>query len=392
MTRLTEPALRLRYRLVIFAAARTVINSGHRLVYPFLPALARGVGVDLSTMALAVTGRSALGLIGPVFGSLADWRGRKTAMLAGLGLFAAGMFLVMLWPTYPGLFLGLMLASAAKLTFDPALQAYIGDHVNYTQRGLAIAVVELSWSAAFLLGMPIIGWLIARTGQWNSPFPLLGLLALAALILVWRSIPPEGASHALRPSLAQGMRIIAAHPAARAGLSVSLLISAANEVVGIVYGAWMEDAFALQIAALGAASAVIGLAELGGESLVGGIVDRLGKRRAVAIGLMLSALTCILLPALGFGVAAALVGLFLFFITFEFTLVSSLPLMTEMVPQARATLMAGNAAALSAGRMIGALAGPALFEWGLVANGLAAALLNLAAWAILILYIAPEKG
>lgn len=385
-----KPEFRLRYRLLIFAVARTVLNTGHRMVYPFLPTLARGVGVNLDTMALAVTGRSALGLVGPLFGSLADWRGRKLAMIAGLLLFAVSMLLVTLWPTYPGLFLALVLASAAKLTFDPALQAFIGDHVHYTQRGLAIAITEVSWSAAFLLGMPLIGWLIARTGTWRAPFPFLSLFAVAAALLVWQTIPSDRAAHTVRPSLAQGLHIIASHPAARAGLSVSLLISAANEIVGIVYGAWMEDAFGLEIAALGAASAIIGLAELGGEGMVGGLTDRLGKRRAVSIGLVLSALTCILLPALGFGVVGALVGLFLFFITFEFTLVSSLPLMTEMVPQARATLMAGNAALLSGGRMIGALAGPVLFDLGLSANGLVAALLNLTAWAILVMYIPKD--
>ena len=35
----------LRTQIVAFTLARLVLNTGHRMVYPFLPAIARGVGV-----------------------------------------------------------------------------------------------------------------------------------------------------------------------------------------------------------------------------------------------------------------------------------------------------------------------------------------------------------
>ena len=58
-----------------------------------------------------MTARAALGVIGPLFGSLADTRGRRIASLVGLGLFALGMALVAVWPTYPALVAGLLLAA-----------------------------------------------------------------------------------------------------------------------------------------------------------------------------------------------------------------------------------------------------------------------------------------
>lgn len=384
------PALRLRLQLVVFTLARTVLNTGHRMVYPFLPTFARGLGVDLEAVALIVTARSGLGLVSPVFGSLADVRGRKVAMLAGMGAFTGGMVLVALWPTYPALFAGLLLAGIAKLVFDPALQAYIGDRVRYAQRGQAIALTELSWSGAFLLGMPLVGWLIARADAWQAAFPLLAVLGVFAIALIWRMIPSDAARDGSRPSLAQGARLVLRHAPARAGLVVSFLISAANEALMIIYGAWMEDAFALAVTALGASAIVIGLAELGGEGAVAGFVDRLGKRRAVALGIGLNALSAPLLPLLGFSVEGALVALFLFFISFEFALVSSLPLMTELVPHARATLMAGTAAAFASGRMTGALLGPRLFAGGLGMNVAVVVALDLLAVAVLLLYIRQE--
>jgi hypothetical protein len=66
-------------------------------------------------------------------------------------------------------------------------------------------------------------------------------------------------------------------------------------------------------------------------------------------------LAALALYFLGRTEAGALVGLFFFYITFEFTLVSIIPLMTELLPAARATLMAFNVAALSFGRALGDL-------------------------------------
>jgi predicted MFS family arabinose efflux permease len=380
----------LRTQIVAFTLARLVLNTGHRMVYPFLPAIARGVGVPLETAALAVTARAALGVIGPLFGSLADTRGRRIASLVGLGLFAMGMALVAVWPTYPALVAGLLLASAAKLIFDPAMQAYVGDRVPYARRGRALAVTELSWSFAFLLGMPLIGWLMSRSGSWRAPLPWLAFMALVALVGLARIIPPDRPAPGERVSLAAGVRIIRRHPAALGALVASLMIALANETMAIVYGAWLEDAFGLKVAALGLASAVIGVAELGGEGLVAAVVDRVGKRRAIILGVLGNALMALLLPAAGFSVGGALAGLFLFFLTFEFALVSLVPLMTELVPGARATLMAGNVAVFSVGRMLGALLGPVLFSYGLAANGVAAAILNVAAVITFVLLVQQE--
>ena len=380
----------MRTQIVAFTLARLVLNTGHRMVYPFLPAIARGVGVPLETAALAVTARAALGVIGPLFGSLADTRGRRIASLVGLGLFAMGMALVAVWPTYPALVAGLLLASAAKLIFDPAMQAYVGDRVPYARRGRALAVTELSWSFAFLLGMPLIGWLMSRSGSWRAPLPWLAFMALVALVGLARIIPPDRPAPGERVSLAAGVRIIRRHPAALGALVASLMIALANETMAIVYGAWLEDAFGLKVAALGLASAVIGVAELGGEGLVAAVVDRVGKRRAIILGVLGNALMALLLPAAGFSVGGALAGLFLFFLTFEFALVSLVPLMTELVPGARATLMAGNVAVFSVGRMLGALLGPVLFSYGLAANGVAAAILNVAAVITFVLLVQQE--
>lgn len=381
---------RLRFQLAAFSATRAVINTGFRMVYPFLPVFARGLGVSLQTLALTVTARSLLGALSPLLGSVADVRGRKWAMMVSLGLFAFGFMLLPLRPVFVVFTAALLISMVGKLIFDPAMQAYLGDRIEYARRGLAIAITEVGWSASSLIGIPIVGWLIDRRG-WQAPFPWIAALTVGALIVIWRLVPPDPVGGGPRTSLRSSFGLIAHHPPAVAGLAVGLLTSMGNESVNIVYGAWLEGAFGLRVAALGAATAVIGLAELSGEGAVAALSDRLGKRRLVGSAIALNALASLSLIGLGGALPTALIGLFLFYITFEVIIVGAIPLMTQVLPAARATVMASNVAGISLGRAVGAALGPALFTGTLVGNVLTATGLDLVALFALFTFVRVEE-
>jgi predicted MFS family arabinose efflux permease len=378
--------LRLRYQLVLFAVVRTVVNTGHRLVYPFLPVIARGLGVDLQAAALAVSARSILGLFGPVIGSAGDRLGRRRAMVTALLIFGVGFALVRPFPIYWVFALALGIQSIAKMLFDSSMQAYLGDVVQYARRGLAVAVTELGWSLASLIGLPLVGLVIAGSG-WAGAYPWIAALAFGAAMVLYLVLPPDRRELAARMRLSDGLRVVARHRVALAALAVGLLVNTANEVVNIVFGAWLEQAFALQIVALGAAAIVIGAAELSGEGFVAGFTDRLGKVRAVALGLLLNCGAALALPILGRTLPGAALGLFVFYVTYEFTLVSSIAMMTELAPAARATVMASNISAHALGRALGGLLGSVLFGLGFAVNGLASAGLNLLALLLLIRFV-----
>jgi hypothetical protein len=75
--------MRLRFQLLIFMVLRTILNTMHRMVYPFLAVFARGLGVDVATLSLVVMARSFFGIFAPMLGSIADQRGRRFGMLLG---------------------------------------------------------------------------------------------------------------------------------------------------------------------------------------------------------------------------------------------------------------------------------------------------------------------
>lgn len=179
--------------------------------------------------------------------------------------------------------------------------------------------------------------------------------------VLWGVVPPTPPSHPATASVTNVRAVLTSIPAL-AGISIALWASAANELVNLIFGVWLEDSFGLKIAALAGASAVIGISELGGEGLVALTTDRLGKPRALALGLTGNILASVLLPIIGGTQIGALVGLFLFYITFEYVLVSHIPLMTEVMPTARATLLSFNVMGHSLGRMIGALLATFIYQ------------------------------
>jgi predicted MFS family arabinose efflux permease len=323
------------------------------MVYPFLSVFARGVGVELQTFSLLMTARSLVGALSPFFAPIADRRGRKFGMLMGLTIFILGMCIVAIYPSFWTLAIALMFAMVGKFIFDPSMQAYFGDRIPYEKRGTALAVTEVAWSFAFILGVPLVGFLIDRYG-WSAPFPLFTLLGLLAFFIVWRIVPKEDAHHEPVMNSREGFRAVFSSKTAIAGISIALFASAANELVNVIFGVWLEDSFGLKIFALAIASAIIGISELSGEGLVALTTDRLGKPLALTLGLVTNALALILLPMLGQTQTGALIGLFLFYITFEYVMVSHIPLMTELVPSARATMLSLNVTGHAIGRAIGA--------------------------------------
>ena len=132
------------------------------MVYPLLPAFRDGLGVSLEAISQAVAARSLAAAAGPFFASMADSRGRKTGMLIGLALFVFGAGIVLFWPTFTGFVLALIFTGLGKYAFDPAMQAFIGDRVPYSRRGLTLTLTELAWSLSFIVGIPVMSWLIAN--------------------------------------------------------------------------------------------------------------------------------------------------------------------------------------------------------------------------------------
>ena len=380
---------KIKLHIVLFTITRIVVNTSVRMVYPFLPVFARGLGVETASLAMSFSVRQFLGIFGPFLATVADTHDRKTGILLGVGLFTVGSGVVGIWPTFWTFILGISLAQLGNVVFIPSLNAYLGDHVSFEKRGRVIAITELSWALAFILGIPVVRVLLENF-SWVTPFFLFTVIGFVFFLVYVFFIPansiPKTEENTFRRNLGRVMR----HWPALAGLLVGVLFSAANETVNLIFGVWIEDQFGLNFAALTAASVVIGVSELGGEISTGIWLDKIGKRRMIWIFMGLNSLAAVLLPLTSGILGWAMVGLGFFYITFEVVIVSTLTLMSGVMPTSRATMLALTVAGFSLGRMLGDLVAPGLYGINFWVSCLTAVALNAVA-AILLTQVQVEE-
>lgn len=367
---------------------RTAINSARRFAYPFAPTLSRGLGVPLTDIASLIALSQSAGVACLFSGPLTDRLGYRFMMGMGLFIMIAGLLAAGFFPFYSIFCCAFFLAVLSKFIFDPAVQAYVGKYVPYARRGRAVGILETSWAASTLVGIPVIGLLIYYRG-WRSPFFFLAVCGMIGLLAIRRLVPKDtpvrkGLQNA--GEVHEAWRHIIRNRPALSALGVAFLISAANDMLFVVYGAWLEKDFGLSVAAIGLGTGIIGAAELTGEMLTAFFADRFGLKRSICAGLILS---CACYSGLGIfqgSYMVALFGLFAVFMCFEFTIVTFLSLSTELAPAYRATMMSGILAAAGLGRAAGAWLGVPVWQiGGIEFLGYTAAAVNLAALPMLII-------
>ena len=376
----------LRKAIGFLTGTRLVVNTNQRFVFPFLPAIARGLGISLEQAGLLLSARSVAFVATPmVVGTVGRGERRVRLVVFGLSLMAAGTLITASTGLVTGALIGFVLIGVGKPSFDAAAQAYVADRAPFERRARFLSILELTWAGGMLVGAPLAGWLISGFG-WRAPFWVMSALFVIAALVAPRVLEADsddgpGVTARLRPD----------RPMV-ALFATGLLFSFAAETTFVVFGAWLEDGFALSLAALGLASTAIAVAELAGEGSVLLFADRVGPRRMVAAGLAASVAGYAGLGLFADGLAGGLAMLALTFICFEITIVATVPLATEVAPSSRGRVLAWLMVAVGIGRSIGDAVGPALYSrHGFSANTMASAAAALVA-AVVLLALVPESA
>jgi MFS transporter, DHA1 family, inner membrane transport protein len=359
--------------------SRLLLNTAKRFPYPFAPVLSRGLGVPITAITSLIALNQAAAVLGVILAPVGDSFGYRRMMLAGMAMLITGMLIAGLLPVYGIVLVGLFLTGLAKNIFDPAIQAYVGERIPYSKRGLAIGILEFSWAGSTLIGIPILGLLISGLG-WRSPFFAIGGVGLICFVLLITFIDRDDKLPESSFSLLffwGALNQLVRQRSALGVLVFAFLSSIANDTLFVVYGVWLEGQFHLTTVAIGLSTIIIGVAEFLGEGMTATLGDRLGLKRSLFLALLFSTLSYGLLPILGHSLKLAFASLFFVFLFFEFAIVTCLSLSTELIPASRATMMAGFFTTAGVGRVIGALIGwPLYLSGGIWATGLVSAAIS----------------
>lgn len=361
--------------LALITFSRFCLNTAFRIIYPLLPFLAQRFQIGLETVSMLVTVQVLASFASPLGGTLADTRGARTTMSLALMLFSAGTLACALLSSFAGFLAGYALVGLSIALYQPAAQSYLSARTPYQRRGMVLGIYELSWATSALVGVAPLMQLVQFANSVAPVYWALLAVAVVSLVSIRWVLPPLGARRAGMPQqVAWG---VLRQPRVVALLGMLVLILCAVDLVFVVQSEWLQRSFSADAARLGQVFAFMGIAEFIGALGSTLLVDRVGKKRAVVTGYALTALAAALLPLSGANWLLVLTLFVLYDLLFEFSIVSTFPLASELAPAARGTVLALAGTAVGIGRALGATFAGLLFNaFGMVANGwLAAALI-----------------
>jgi predicted MFS family arabinose efflux permease len=320
--------------LAVLTAAKTVANTALRWLGPFLPTLERAFATSIGTLTSIIAIAELTGLTTTLTGRVLDRGHQRRIFVAGLWAVAASSVIAtigsVLWFAVA---VALLVVGVSNLTV--AGLAWISGKVPYESRGRSIGIFEMSWALALLIGAPLIALQINLFG-WRGPFVALAIAATIAALAVPRFVAADlPASRAPSRTERNASPAVGLPRSAWAPLLASALSAAAGLSIFVVSGAWLSDRHGVSTAGLGLVATGFGALELFSSLSSAAWADRIGKRRSVAIGLIVLGLGLATTAISGDSLVLAVCGLTVFLAGFEYAFVTSLSLVSEAAPLTR---------------------------------------------------------
>ena len=291
------PVRRAALAFIFVTVALDMLSLG--IIVPVLPKLVLAFEGGDSASAAAICGLfgtvySAMQFVfAPLLGALSDRFGRRPVILLSNLALAVDYVIVALAPTVRWLFVGRVLSGICGASYTPA-GAYIADVTPPERRAAGFGLISAALGLGFVVGPALGGlagsvnprlpfWIAAGLGLANT---LYGLLVLPESLPVERRAPFEWK----RANPVGALMLLRSHAHVLGITGIVFLAAIAHEVQPSLfvlytdyrYG-WDTRTVGLVLAALGVPSAVVG------AGLVRVVVERLGERRTLLLGLAFGA-------------------------------------------------------------------------------------------------------
>ena len=342
---------RIAYLLLLGVSAKLLIDTSIQLYNPFLTIIAAGVGISAVSLGGLVALRSLMGLSAPLIGTIADRIGYRKIMQISLFLSGLGMLMAGLSKNLILFAAAIIITGIGQAGYTPNLHAYLSAKLPYEKRARGIGIIEYSWALAGIAGLFATGYLIDEF-SWRAPFILLGIL-LILVSFIYFTLPANHLEEKGKP--AKTIINISNIPMRKRIKNFLNLGSNARSAWGtiiiqglnlfaimhimIIHGGWLGEEYGLSPSRLGGIALIFGIADLIASIFVSIAVDRIGKKKSVAIGVAGMTLGFVMMPFFNTGLYLAISGLILPRIFFEFATVSNLALLSEQVPEQRGKVM-----------------------------------------------------
>ena len=177
--------------LVALGVAMLTMAMGIGFIIPLLPVFSELLGAGGLWVGLIFGANPATRtLFMPLFGRLADTRGKKMFLLIGLSGYAVVAVFMSVSTEAWHLFALRAFHGALGAMVMPVARAYVGVLTPKGREGRIMGAFNLSFFMGFALG-PIVGGVVADALGLRVPFLIMGGLSVISLIIVWALVPEQ---------------------------------------------------------------------------------------------------------------------------------------------------------------------------------------------------------
>lgn len=357
------PGGRSRRAIFVIAVGAVAIDAALLgLIAPLLPLIQERTGASDGALGIALAAYAVpIAVLSLSLGRAADRLGRRTLLITGLLLIAAGSGLIAASHS-----LGLLIAARVIQGIGSgaswiSAMALVSDTAPPGRRGQALGTAIAATGIGSIAG-PALGGVAADVISYEAPFLVVCGCALA-LVGAAAAFLPRG----IRPSrpAAPALRVVIG--SLRAGTSswaaaITLVSAAVLGLIEVVAPLDLEDRLGLSASAIGLLFAGSIAVDAVSSPLGGRWGDRRGRLGPAIVGLAVTALSVILLAVLP-GLAGAAVALGVYGAGFALSFASSIPWLDDSFEEQERGLGYGVQNLLfAAGYAVGPLLGGWLLE------------------------------
>ena len=297
MARLMRASPKISIVVVLSVVYIDMLGIG--LAFPVLPKLIEEFeGGDISRASyiyglLAAAYALMQFVFAPLVGALSDRFGRRPVILLALVGMAINYVLLAFAPSLAWFALGRMVAGAFGATFSAA-GAYLADVTPPEKRAQAFGLIGAAFGVGFITG-PAIGGVLGAV-DLRLPFVVAAVLSLADFLFAYFALPESLAPANRKPfnlrraNPVGALREMAKYSSVFGLMAIFVLAVFASRVAEMTWVLFTSYRFAWGPTETGLSLAMVGVVAVVSQAgLVRVVVPRLGERRAVLMGLAVTA-------------------------------------------------------------------------------------------------------
>ena len=312
--------------------ARLVANACYRFAPPFLAIIAKSFDVSLSQIGVAIFVSELTGFASPFLGRVVDRLSHRNAMVLGLLGTGIGCTIAAAAPNVVVFAIGVTFLGLTKQCFDLGLGAWIADFVPYNQRGKVVGITEMGWALGLLVGVSLMGIVTSLT-NWRIGYAFGVSAVIACVVVLISRINNEPRKNHV-PNAGEHTRIQGRNWLV---LVTMFCIMCSVQNLFVTFGAWLEDDFGFGAARLAVVGFSFGVVELVASTTSAQYTDKVGKERSILGGALLIVPAGIAMAIGSSNLVVGVVAAAVFFLGFEFAVVSLLPIASQLVPNSPGT-------------------------------------------------------